>query len=69
MTAALALHVAVHCIVPPGMSSRCMASRTRACRACAVAPLFLRYLARPSALLSDVRLIAPQAVATVRIGV
>ena len=69
MTAALALHVAVHCIVPPGMSSRCMASRTRACRARAFAPHFTRYFARHSALLSDVPLIAPQAVDSLRIGV
>ena len=61
MTAALALHVAVHCVVPPGMSSRCMASRTRACRARAFAPHFTRHFARHSALLSDVPLIAPQA--------
>ena len=69
MTAALALHVAVHCIVPPGMSSRCMASRTRACRARAFAPHFTRYFARHSALLSDVPLIAPQAADSLRIGV
>ena len=69
MTAALALHVAVHCIVPPGMSSRCMASRTRACRARAFAPHFTRYFARHSALLSDVPLIAPQVVDLLRIVV
>ncbi|WP_241754377.1 hypothetical protein [Cupriavidus basilensis] len=69
MTAALALHVAVHCVVPPGMSSRCMASRTRACRARAFAPHFTRHFARHSALLSDVPLIAPQAGDSLRIGV
>ena len=69
MTAALALHVAVHCVVPPGMSSRCMASRTRACRARAFAPHFTRHFARHSALLSDVPLIAPQAADSLRIGV
>ena len=76
MTAALALHVAVHCIVPPGMSSRCMASRTRACHARAFAPHFTRHFtrhfarhfARHSALLSDVPLIAPQAADSLRIG-
>ena len=68
MTAALALHVAVHCVVPPGMSSRCMASRTRACRARAFAPHFTRHFARHSALLSDVPLIAPQAADSLRIG-
>ena len=69
MTAALALHVAVHCIVPPGMSSRCMASRTRACHARAFAPHFTRHFVRHSALLSDVPLIAPQATDSLRIGV
>ena len=69
MTAALALHVAVHCVVPPGMSSRCMASRTRACRARAFAPHFTRHFARHSALLSDVPLIAPRAGDSLRIGV
>ena len=72
MTAALALHVAVHCIVPPGMSSRCMASRTRACHARAFAQHFTRHFtrhfARHSALLSDVPLIAPQAADSLRIG-
>ena len=72
MTAALALHVAVHCIVPPGMLSPCMASRTRACRARAFAPHFTRHFtrhfARHSALLSDVPLIAPQAADSLRIG-
>lgn len=69
MTAALALHVAVHCIVPPGMSSRCMASCTRACCASAFAPHFTRHFVRHSALLSDVPLIAPQAADSLRIGV
>ena len=55
MTAALALHVAVHCIVPPGMSSRCMASCTRACRARAFAPHFTRHFARHSAQPSNVQ--------------
>ena len=68
MTAALALHVAVHCIVPPGMSSRCMASCTRACCASAFAPHFTRHFVRHSALLSDVPLIAPQAADSLRIG-
>ena len=65
MTAALALHVAVCCIVLSGTSSRCVASCRRACRARAFAPHFARH----SVLLSDVPLIAPQAADSLRIVV
>ena len=65
MTAALALHVAMHCIVVSGMSSRCVASCSRAFRARAFAPHFTHH----SALLSDVPLIAPLATDSLRIVV
>ena len=48
MMAADSLHVAVHLIVPSGLSFRCSSPCRRACSACAFAPHFVLSQAQPS---------------------